>query len=668
MVNLIRHFLSDSASNDEGLVVSEFKCWWYKGEEALALAFLQNLHSILSKELNEKIKDLVPKLGRGLLQAGPVLSSAIALTPAAPFSGITGAFSSFAKRFFPNGGTVEANFRKLSEALESRNQRILIVIDDIDRLNSDEAIAIFRMVKSIGRLPNVMYLLVFDRVLAEKAIAEKYPSEGPHFLEKIIQAGFELPYPLQADLNHAVLSAISDVCGEPDEEHLTRFMNLFYDIVVPYIDLPRDVTRLKNAISVSWPAIAKEVNLGDFIALETLRLYEPLLFNTIRSNKALLCGTRQDSDPQQNDEGRFDRFITLLPSERHDLAKLILQRLFPRLERMGYGGEWRANWSSERRVCIESHFDTYFRLTLSDETVSSQTLSRLIANSDDIEFIKSEFREAALVERRNGTSLVPVYLEEISTNAKKLPKENVAPLFKALFEIHDEIDLKKDSENGFMARVNTTLRYHWLIRRLTDSRFDLAERTDIYMNSIDGAALSWLVDFTISAISDYAERDDQSLRREEDYLVSKDAIPALKEKALKAIRDAAKTSALLSHDDLLWLLYRWSDLADDDSKEVRNWTNLQLKNPQAAVILAKNMTGESWSAGIGGFGQIGDRVAKKQIRAQISEDTDIIDTKLFRETLDRILDSDSLTENENDTVRLFLRAWDLQAKSGSSIN
>ena len=663
VVNLVRHFLSNTAQNDGELIVSEFKCWWYRGEEALALAFLQNLHSILSTELDEKIKDLVPKLGRGLLQAGPVLSSAIAMTPAAPFSALTGAFSSFAKRFFPDGGTVETNFRKLFESLEKKNQRILIVIDDIDRLSSDEAIAIFRMVKSIGRLPNVMYLLVFDRDLAEKAIEEKYPSEGPHFLEKIIQAGFELPYPVQTDLNHAVLSAVSEICGEPEEEHLTRFMNLFYDIVVPYIELPRDVTRLKNTISVSWPAIAGEVNLGDFVALETIRLYEPLLFNTIRSNKALLCGTRQEGDPQQNDEGRFDKFTTQLPADRHDLAKLILQRLFPRLERTGYGGDSRAIWNSERRVCIKSHFETYFRLTLSDETVSSQTLSKLIANSDNIQFIKDEFRKAAMIERRNGTSLVPVYLEEISTNAKKLPKENVESFFKALFEIHDEIDLERDSEKGLMAMVNTSLRYHWLIRRLTDNRFDLSERTNIYMESLDVAALGWLVDFTTSAISDYTEKADQSSRREEDCLVSEDAIPDLKEKALGAIREAAQNGTLLAHQDLLWLLHRWHDFVDHGSEEVRNWTSRQLTNPKAAVVLAKSMTGESWSAGMGGFGQIGDRVAKRAIRAQISEDIEIVDTKTFHETLEKILDSEDLTESDNDAVRQFLRAWDLQAQA-----
>ena len=267
-VNLIRCELEKAG--DENLVISEFKCWWYRGEEALALAFLQNLHTLLSNTLKDKVKDLVPKLGRGLLQAGPVIGAAVALTSAGTFAPFTSASASFAKSFFKDGDTLEKTFRKLAQVLEEEDRRFLIIIDDIDRLSPDEALAVFRIVKSVGRLPNVMYLLVFDRTLAEQVVAERYPSEGPHFLEKIIQAGFELPLPLRTDLNRAVLHAIETTCGSPNEAQVQRILNLFHDVVAPYLTTPRHVARFQNAISVTWPAIAGEVSLADFITLETL--------------------------------------------------------------------------------------------------------------------------------------------------------------------------------------------------------------------------------------------------------------------------------------------------------------------------------------------------------------------------------------------------------------
>lgn len=62
-------------------------------------------------------------------------------------------------------------FRK---ALAEQPRRFPVVIDDIDRLSPDEALLIFRLVKSAGRLPNVMYLLVYDRQLAEKIVSETF--------------------------------------------------------------------------------------------------------------------------------------------------------------------------------------------------------------------------------------------------------------------------------------------------------------------------------------------------------------------------------------------------------------------------------------------------------------------------------------------------------------
>ena len=104
--------------------------------------------------------------------------------------------------------------------------------------------------------------------------------------------------------------------------------------------------------------------------------------------------------------------------------------------------------------------------------------------------------------------MVPVILDELITHAPRLEKEKIEPFLSALFEIHDEIDLAMDDERGMMAVANTTLRYHWLIRRLTDQRFTLLERTDLYLAALQQSSLGWLVDFVGSAKDGYREREN----------------------------------------------------------------------------------------------------------------------------------------------------------------
>ena len=654
-VNLVRAELDKAA--DEKLVVTEFKCWWFRGEEALALAFLQNLHTLLTHSLKDKVKDLIPKLGRGILQAGPVIGAAVSISSLGFLGPLAGASTNFAKRFFSDGETLEDVFLKLAKILEEQDQRFLMIIDDIDRLSPDEALAIFRVVKSVGRLPNVMYLLVFDRTLAEKAVEDRYPSEGPHFLEKIIQAGFELPAPLRTDLNRSILSSIETICGVPDESEHQRILNLFYDIVAPYLTTPRHVARFQNAISVTWPAIANEVNLADFIALETLRLYEPQVFNTIRSNKTQLCGLN-DGYRQRDarDEDRFAPYLKGVHEDRRDTIKTALQRLFPRLEEMGYGDGFRSAWNAERRVCTEAHFDTYFRLSLSDETLSISFVNDLIDRAADKQFIQTAFREAANKRRKTGTSLVPVLLDELNTHALRVAPAHVEPLLNALFEIHDEIDLEIDRDRGMMAIANTSLRFHWLIRRLTLDRFSLDQRTSIYLKAIKTASLGWLVDFAATVRRQHEKNEDKPPPREEDLLVNKSAVAQVENLALEKVRGAAALGSLLEHKDLIYLLYRWRDFADDDSDEVIDWTTEQLNNPDAVVVLARKLTGESWSHGIGMFG-LGDRVAKRHTRAQLEHDSKILNSDKFIEQLRSAQTSGKLDEDDQRAVDTFLAAW-----------
>lgn len=657
-VNLIRAELSEA--KDSHLIVTEFKCWWYRGEEALALAFLQQLNSVLGEQFGDKTRKLVRKLGRGILQAGPVIGPAIALTPVGWLSGLVGGLFDVAKRLFPDEEPLETVFRELSKVLEAENRRFLVIIDDMDRLSSEEALAIFRLIKSVGRLPNVMYLVVFDRQLAEKAINEKYPSEGPHFLEKIIQAGFELPMPVSTDLNNAVLASIDEICGTPSEDQIVRFMNVFYDVVAPYITSPRHVSRFQNAISVTWPAIAGEVNLADFVALEILRLYEPTLFSAIKGNKSLVCGTKTENN--NNNDDRFSIFLNGIEEGRQDVAKTALQRLFPRLESIGYGGEWISEWSSERRVCVEAHFDTYFRLNLSDEVLSGKAIDELIEKAGDSDYIKKVFMDAANARRRTGQSMVPVYFDELTTHGKRVDKDKVRPLLSALFEIHDAIDLKIDADSGFMAMANTTLRYHWLIRKLTRNKFSIEERTDMYLKATEAASLGWLINFVSSARGDYQVREDRQPTAEEDCLVSENVLPELTKRALNAIRTSSADGSLLVHKDLLYILYRWIDFMGGDPTEARAWTDSLLDDRKALLILVKVMTGASWSMGMGGFGSLGDRVSKRTVRAQISDDSPVIDARKFRAAIEKIANDKNSSDDEIASIQTLLSAWDHRAR------
>lgn len=659
-INLIRHHLLEDIKN-ENLEIIDFKCWWFKGEEALTLAFLQELNGHLSKNLSNQAKDLLPKIGKKLLQAGPVLGHAVNLATCTPIGeGVASALGFFGK-FFEEVDNMGNLFEKLSKSLVEQNKKYLVIIDDIDRLSAEEALLIFRLIKSVGRLPNVVYLVVFDRQLAEKALEDKYANEGPHFLEKIIQASFEVPLPRRDDLNSAMLYEIEKCCGEHierfDQDVMLYFFNIYYDVIAPYINLPRDIARVSNAMAVSWPAVAGEVNVADFVALEVLRIFEPQIYSLLRNNKERVCGTSKSYG--EDVEKDFEWLLDSVPVERQDQIKNGIIRLFPRFENVHYTPEFMQNWDSQRLLCVPKHFDTYFRLSLSDEALSMVKINEFLSNCNDIEYVKSKFVQAVSKIGKNGKSEVPLLLDELMAHSAKIDVVVFPNLISSIFEIADDIYRDNDKEKGFLEICNTHLRIHWLIRELTFKRCSLEERSKIFMDACREAQVGWLVDFTSSAVNDYFPRDEGAPEVPEKCLIIKDVVEELKGMALRRINQIAQEGNLIDHFGLLGILFRWREFADDESRSVKEWTSQVLGDDISVAKLAKSLTGMNISTGLGFIGPP-DRVSRRTPSAQVNGLDTIMDVDEFKRRLKEVAKSGALDDEQRENVRIFSESWERQ--------
>jgi hypothetical protein len=101
---------------------------------------------------------------------------------------------------------------------------------------------------------------------------------------------------------------------------------MFYDAVAPWLRTPRDAGRLLNALIVSWPSVAGNVDLADFVALETLRLFEPRLHAFIRHSPEQLTGLAHGL--QQTDQDLAEELLALVDANKRDQGQEALQRLF----------------------------------------------------------------------------------------------------------------------------------------------------------------------------------------------------------------------------------------------------------------------------------------------------------------------------------------------------
>ena len=72
---------------------------------------------------------------------------------------------SFARKFRElRSVSVAAQKEQVTKALGSLEHPIVVIIDDIDRLDRAEIREIFKLVRLAANFPNVIYLLSFDRI------------------------------------------------------------------------------------------------------------------------------------------------------------------------------------------------------------------------------------------------------------------------------------------------------------------------------------------------------------------------------------------------------------------------------------------------------------------------------------------------------------------------
>jgi hypothetical protein len=74
---------------------------------------------------------------------------------------------------------------KVENALGALDKPIVVVLDDLDRLTTSEIRDIFKLVLLTANFPNVIYIVAFDRMRVEEALAEQ-GIPGRAYLERVM--------------------------------------------------------------------------------------------------------------------------------------------------------------------------------------------------------------------------------------------------------------------------------------------------------------------------------------------------------------------------------------------------------------------------------------------------------------------------------------------------
>ena len=466
----------------------------------------------------------------------------------------------------------EQNERTLSELREGVKTEIrklgpgvLVIMDDIDRLEKERVREVMQLVRQNADFPNVVYLLLFQRDIVEKLLNERGRC-GREYLDKIVQVPFNLPETEKGRLDEILFRELYTIFGaDPkilDRCDRDRWENLYHEVLTVHFQTLRDVYRFLSTldfhVSLHRGAHAFEVNPVDLAAMETIRVFEPAFHNAIFQARHTVT-----NDDRMTVEKDVERLLESASPEFRGKAKELMTRLFPNVEwalgGMEYDPSFHEEWFQELRVCSPMIFPKYFQLSLEQGQIGQSELEELIQVSGD----RKELVRRMKAIRNEGR--VASALAQLSAYREKVPLKHVESFVPAMLDLGDRID---GGETAFIS-ISPHRRIERILYGYLMQVPSVTERSEL-LESAFRESESLAIMFELLA-TEILRRDKK--QPTEKYLITDECLEKSKSMFVARVERRAERNAgkLVANDNLSNILYGWNQWGEGQA--AKRWVS-----------------------------------------------------------------------------------------------
>lgn len=523
--------------------------------------------------------------------------------------------------------------KELSDSLRRLAGPILVVMDDIDRLTPEEIRTLFQVVKANADLPNMVYLLFFDRDLVEKALTtDEVP--GRAYLDKIVQVGLNLPaieeQRFQSCFDHDLGMILAGAkAAQLFDQH--RWANLYLGGLRYHLDDLRDLGRLMNAFQFHLKVLSHQgvlnVNPVDLLALEVVRLFEPTVYEAIAHSRELLTSLGEYRDKEAV-SAAVQAIVSRAKEGNRNYVSEAIRLLFPPVEYVlggaQYGHEFYGRWRRDLRVCHPELFDRYFLLAVPQFDVSEYQVQKVISLAADHTALTLELnslRDRGLLGSLLGT--LGLRLGEINPACA----ETVITSF---FDAGD--DLPPDVLGPGAVAIG-------IIEGLLERQQDVKHRAEVL-----AAAVASTTGLTLPCYLAAMQTAGES-RPQEDMLLHEGELAELKAACVEKIRMAARGGTLIDRRHVGFLLGCWNRWVP--TGEAREWVTQLVQTTNGPLVFLEAMMYEGFSGASG----------EHAVRVHKTLDLDAVKRLIDPQELDqRLSQLDALGPEDRANIDTFRRA------------
>lgn len=466
VIALITTFLTKFDENRWHVV--SFTPWATSGTEGLLSEFFSALATVAPKSSNSK--DL-----RGLISTyADIARPFAALIPVAG-SAVAEATRSLETRLSKPWNVA---FDEIATELRTLGTPVLVVVDDIDRLQPGELFDLLKVVRLLGRFPGVDFLLAYDEQTLIETLQNPDQSNASKararaFMEKIVQYPLSIPPLLTSQIVKILDAGLTEILT-PERVETSFDRNRFGDIILStmpsQLTTPRAIERFLAQVREQFRSHdLSEMNDVDLILTVFLKVQFPDVFARLQSWKSELTrsspsiasfGRREVEQPD------WDQLFEVLDrnEDRRD-ARAVLAVLFPATRAPS------PSRAAPRRFAHPDYFDRYLAQAIPEHDVPDAIVSRAIekaavGNGADLHSLLSADDESRV-------TLTLSKIRSLYPDIRELPHHEgpSGPVTLELLTVG--MTLVNDAEDRLSSLTSNLVHLtHWaatLLRRLVDA-------------------------------------------------------------------------------------------------------------------------------------------------------------------------------------------------------
>lgn len=539
---------------------------------------------------------------------------------------------------------------KISSALTESGAKLIIMVDDVDRLNATEIRQAFQLIKLNANFSNTVYLVAFDKDPVMKALEDVAPGPPEEYLEKIVQVSFSLPPIHEGKLTEIILDGFNGMLASAGISNLDqqRFGNMFYSGFRASFRTIRDVKRYFNVLGFALNLVLKDTNFIDLAAVQALALFYPTVYRSIQGRPDLFTGgwtERERAKDKDSLRAEYDRIFSQVPGPRRKSVVELCEFLFPKAQRwqgqlnLSYTSEWEQSWRRERRIASPRHFTYYFELAVPETDVSQSELDEAVDSA------KSTTAFVESLRRFKETKRFGAFIEALRDQLPDLGPDHLRVILESVFVFGDEVETEGPAVFGLISEhIQFAM---WLLldilERMGERRFETLR------DAMEKGSATFTITETTAICARMLERNDGAAQFAAKYPdLTEEIVLGLKQTALRAIEKAKAEGRLRSVPRLGAVLYRWRQWGGGE--EVGNWVSSTfLQNTKGAALFVASFARTVSQMGLA------DRTPKTYLTVPVREIKEFADLDTLASLLQSAEDAD-LTDRERLARTRFLSA------------